>query len=307
MKSSSQYIASESIDCLHPLLVNAGLAMHNGDWNWKDVNSPFMRIYYVESGEASIHMPEGLWQLKPGHLYMIPAFVMHSYSCDKPFCHYYLHIYLDQDPKAAFSENYEFPVEVAASDFDAALVKRLCVLNPSMTLPGSNPNSYDNRETLQQNIIRNKERAMSLRIESRGIIYLLLSRFMAEAKPRIVSTDPRIQDIVAFIRHHISQPITIDTLAEVACLSKDHVTRLFKKEMGETPTQYIIRKKIDRAQQLLLTDTSAIKAIAYTLGFEDHSYFIRLFRKQIGMSPQAYRRNYLNKFLPGHGGRRTNS
>ncbi len=294
MEVFSQHTAPESIDHLHPLLVNAGLAVHNGDWNWKDVNSPFMRIYYVESGQASIHMYDATWQLKPGHLYMIPAFVTHSYSCDGLFRHYYLHIYLDQDPKAAFAESYEFPVEVVSGEFDEALVRRLCALNPSMVLPGSNPRSYDNRDTLRQNIIRNKERALSLRIESRGILYQLLSRFMAEAKPRVVSNDRRIQDVVAFIRHHISMPMTIEALSEVVCLSKDHLTRLFKKEIGETPMQYIIRKKIARAQQLLLTESSPVKVIAYSLGFEDHSYFIRLFKKQTGMSPQEYRKNHIN-------------
>ena len=43
-----------SIDQLHPLVLNVGLAIHNADWNWKNVNSPFMRLYYVTDGQAQI-------------------------------------------------------------------------------------------------------------------------------------------------------------------------------------------------------------------------------------------------------------
>lgn len=288
-----------SIDRLHPLLVNAGKAVQYADWNWKNVNSPFMRIYYVEGGDATLTLPSGEWRLKPGYLYMIPAFVTHSYSCSGHFLHYYLHIYLDQDPKAEFVESYDFPVEVEACELDADLVKRLCRINPAMALPESNPTSYDNRDTLMQNIIRNKERDMSLRIESRGIIYQLLARFMAQAKPRQISTDGRIRDVLTYIRTNIATQITIEDLSEVACLSKDHLTRLFKKEVGETPMHYIIRKRIARAQQALLTEAAPVKAVAYSLGFEDHSYFIRIFRKQIGMSPQEYRRSNV-PYIPNH-------
>lgn len=48
-----------SIDQLHPLVLNVGLAIHNADWNWKNVNSPFMRLYYVTDGQAQIELPTG--------------------------------------------------------------------------------------------------------------------------------------------------------------------------------------------------------------------------------------------------------
>ncbi len=59
--------------------------------------------------------------------------------------------------------------------------------------------------------------------------------------------------------------------------------------MKITPLQYINRKKIEKAQLILLTDDMPIKNIAYLLGYEDQSYFNRFFKKIIGMTPQKYR------------------
>lgn len=82
-----------SIDQLHPLVLNAGLAIHNADWNWKNVVSPFVRLYYVTEGTAQIELPSGIYQLKPQHMYFIPTFTKHDTICDSYFCHYYMHIY----------------------------------------------------------------------------------------------------------------------------------------------------------------------------------------------------------------------
>ena len=76
-----------SVDKLHLLTLNVGFAKHIGDWNWKNVRSPFARLYYVTDGTAKIELPSGVYTLLPGHLYYIPAYTMHSYVCDSPFSH----------------------------------------------------------------------------------------------------------------------------------------------------------------------------------------------------------------------------
>ena len=72
-------------------------------------------------------------------------------------------------------------------------------------------------------------------------------------------------------------------------MSKDHLIRIFKKATGETPANYITRKKLERAELLLTTTIIPVKNIASELGYEDISYFIRIFRKHSNMSPQEYR------------------
>ena len=84
-------------------------------------------------------------------------------------------------------------------------------------------------------------------------------------------------------------PIDIDELAGVACVTKPYFIRLFKREFGISPIQFVNSKKVERAQLLLYTTDMPVKEVAYTLGVSDHSYFIRMFRKVTGITPQDYR------------------
>ena len=283
---------TQSIDQLHLLILNVGLAIHNADWNWRNVNSPFTRLYYVTEGAARILLPTGIQELKPDHLYLVPSFTTHSYLCDTHFAHYYLHIYEDHQSESSILEDFSFPTEIPAGDLELPLIKRLCGINPTMQLPQSDPTSYDNNPTLIKNIIKNKQRTFCDKVESRGIVYQLMARFLKDAQPKAEINDDRIQKVLSYIRKNIYKTIDIDSLAAISCLSKDHFIRLFRKEVNNTPLQYINQKKIEKAQLILITDSMTIKNISYLLAYEDHSYFNRLFKKLTGVTPQQYRDRY---------------
>ena len=283
---------TQSIDQLHLLILNVGLAIHNADWNWRNVNSPFTRLYYVTEGAARILLPTGIQELKPDHLYLVPSFTTHSYLCDTHFAHYYLHIYEDHQSESSILEDFSFPTEIPAGDLELPLIKRLCGINPTMQLPQSDPTSYDNNPTLIKNIIKNKQRTFCDKVESRGIVYQLMARFLKDAQPKAEINDDRIQKVLSYIRKNIYKTIDIDSLAAISCLSKDHFIRLFRKEVNNTPLQYINQKKIEKAQLILITDSMPIKNISYLLAYEDHSYFNRLFKKLTGVTPQQDRDRY---------------
>lgn len=280
------------VEQMHPLVLNVGLAVHNADWNWKNVNSPFTRLYYVTEGSAQIELPDGIYTLSPKHMYFIPAFTIHTNICKSNFVHYYLHIYEDHYSDNDWLDHWKFPVEIEATNLDLALFKRLCEINPHMTLQKSDPTTYDNNPTLMQNLIKNRQRAFCDKVESRGIVFQLLSRFFKQGQSKIEMEDNRIAKTVLYIRKHLNEAIELEKLAEISCLSKDHFIRLFKKELGTTPLQYINQKKIEKAQLLLITEELAVKEIAFQLAFDDYSYFNRLFKKTTGVTPQEYRRLY---------------
>lgn len=280
------------VEQMHPLVLNVGLAVHNADWNWENVNSPFTRLYYVTEGSAQIELPDGIYTLSPKHMYFIPAFTIHTNICKSNFVHYYLHIYEDHYSDNDWLDHWKFPVEIEATDLDLALFKRLCEINPHMTLQKSDPTTYDNNPTLMQNLIKNRQRAFCDKVESRGIVFQLLSRFFKQGQSKIEMEDNRIAKTVLYIRKHLNEAIELEKLAEISCLSKDHFIRLFKKELGTTPLQYINQKKIEKAQLLLITEELAVKEIAFQLAFDDYSYFNRLFKKTTGVTPQEYRRLY---------------
>lgn len=281
-----------TVDKLHLLTLHVGYAQHLGDWNWKRVRSPFARLYYVTDGVAQIEMASGIYTLLPHRLYLIPAFTEHNCICNSVFKHYYIHIYEEMQGDSGGLEEYDFPVEVEAAAYDLDLFKRLCNINPFLKLPESNPDSYDNHQSLIGNIQLNQRRPFCDKLESCGILYILLSHFMKYATPKTEVKDSRIHQMLAYIRKNIHLRLDIDVLADKACMSKDHFIRVFKREMGETPNVYVTKKKMEKAELLLVTSDLSVKQVADSLGYEDYSYFNKLFKKNAGVTPQQYRMNH---------------
>ncbi len=278
-------------DDLQLILLNVGYSVHNGDWNWKDISSPFSRLFYVNEGHAKINLPTGTYVLKPQYLYFIPPFTLHSYECDAYFSHFYIHIYEKQSTHIGILEKMQFPLEVPANQIDMTLIERLLKINPGRELKQYDPDSYDNPPTLLQNIVQDKQRPEYFILETKGILFQLLSRFFKYASVKMNLTDDRILKVIKYIRSNIDKPIKLDELSEILHLSNDHFIRIFKKEMQCTPTQYINRKKIEKAQQMLIIENSAIKNVAYNLSFQNISYFNRLFKQLTNYTPTEYCKN----------------
>lgn len=278
-----------SIESLNLLMLNVGLAQHNGDWNWSNVNSPFTRIYYVTQGSARLHMEKSVIELRPGYLYIIPAHTVHSYECDGIFTHYYLHVYEGYKNETDIFDFYEFPIEVKADSLYEELFALMCSTHPEAALPASDPTLYDNNKHFIHYVNRYKNLPLHEKLQLRGTILMLLSQFFTSATPKQWTEDERMSKVLKYIHDHIYEDISIDTLASLACVTKSHLIRLFSQVCGVSPLQYINQKKIERAQLLLITDDIQVKELAYKLGFNDHSYFIRTFKKYTNTSPQAYR------------------
>ena len=135
------------IESMNLMMLNVGIAHHDADWNWQDVNSPFTRIFYVVEGRARLLLQDRCVTLRPDHLYIIPAYTLHSYECNGHFTHYYLHVYEGFKNELDVVEQYDFPTEVKAEDIDALLFQhfflffKLLLLGcPSRGLPGITKN-----------------------------------------------------------------------------------------------------------------------------------------------------------------------
>lgn len=277
------------IESLNLLMLNVGLARHNADWNWKMVSSPFTRIFYVTEGSARIHLSSGTISLRPGYLYLIPAYTVHSYECDHLFTLYYLHVYEGFKQETDIFDIYDFNLEVKADENVESLFRQMCKQHPNARLPESNPVSYDNRTMFTDYVTRYNEMPLHEKMRIRGAILMLISQFLQYAQPRHWTQDPRLSRAQRFILDNIYCDIDVEELASVACMSKQHLIKLFSRNFGISPLQYINQKKIERAQLFLATSDEPIKQIAYNLGFNDYSYFIRLFRMKTGTTPLKYR------------------
>lgn len=280
------------------LTLNVGHASHNADWNFRDVSSPFTRLYFVTAGSATVQLPSGCHKLTQGHMYLIPAFMQHTDCCTGRFDHYYIHIYEDSDGPGVLAD-LDFPVELNGTDHDLHLFRTICEHNETMRLHTPDPRIYDNRHSLIECVRLNRERPIHERMESLGIVYQLLSRFVRLAHPRYESSDARIRNALRFIDRNPGETITLSQLADAAHMSRDHFIRMFYHEVGVTPIRYITERKMLRARLQLASTSLPVKDIAASLGYSDFSYFSRIFRKETLLTPLQYRASFNRVPTPG--------
>lgn len=125
--------------------------------------------------------------------------------------------------------------------------------------------------------------------------YLLRGYAAADVRPKLPAMrekpldQRRLGRVIAFIEHHIEQPLTVAELASVACTSPAHFARSFKAATGQAPHAYLSAQRLARAKQLLAREEQSISEIAYGSGFSSQANFARAFRKATGLSPRAYR------------------
>lgn len=95
--------------------------------------------------------------------------------------------------------------------------------------------------------------------------------------------------VIGYIRNNVHERFQIEHLSHQACMSKATFYRAFKRELGISPLEFIFIEKINRAKDLLKNPTLKIAAISDELGFSDANYFIRVFKKFEGITPNQFR------------------
>ena len=96
----------------------------------------------------------------------------------------------------------------------------------------------------------------------------------------------QLRDVIEL---HLYSNLKLEQLAGMCNLSLSSFKREFKKEFNDSPTNYIIHKKLEKAQELLRLTDIPINEVAYEVGFHDPLYFTRLFKKKMQMAPSNYR------------------
>ena len=97
------------------------------------------------------------------------------------------------------------------------------------------------------------------------------------------------------IYYHLHEPIHTEMLAEQVGLNRSYLSTLFKKETGQTLSQYILSKRIEAAQNMLRFSDYTYAEIATALAFSSQSHFIRVFRAQTGYTPKEFRNRFFRK------------
>jgi AraC-like DNA-binding protein len=97
--------------------------------------------------------------------------------------------------------------------------------------------------------------------------------------------------IEQYVNDHLKDKFYVDKLCEQFFISKNALYRLFKTEFNLTVAEYVLTKRIALSVEMLKSTSKSVTEIASDCGFTDYNYFIRLFKKEMGVTPLQYRKN----------------
>lgn len=101
--------------------------------------------------------------------------------------------------------------------------------------------------------------------------------------------------IKEYIDEHYMEPLTLQSIGKELHISPYYLSHIFKDMSGYSPIQYLLRRRLGEAQNLLISTDLSITDIAGMVGFDTQSYFNAQFTKNVGIPPKKYRQNYLTK------------
>lgn len=105
-----------------------------------------------------------------------------------------------------------------------------------------------------------------------------------------------VKQIINYLNDNYNEKISLEQIAHNMYLSPVYISKIFKEETGESPINYLIKIRLEKARDILLkSNDSSIKSIANQVGYEDVYHFSKLFKKYYGISPLYYRKRELEK------------
>ncbi|WP_183557534.1 helix-turn-helix domain-containing protein [Mucilaginibacter sp. SP1R1] len=275
-------------------LLNVDHVNLGSKWNYRNVISPYYRLYYIDAGAGEISDVTTTLQLEPGFLYIIPSFTFCNLSCQSYLSQFFIQFFEESSDGISLFANNRSIFKTQATAVDIKNFSRLLKINPGRGINRSdNPRVYEKNIFYKEYQELNNQQNMATFIETQGILLQLISRFLT---PEIFknqesnSIPVKILDAISYILVNLHQNLSVTYLAERANQNADYFSRLFQQYTGERPINYIHEKRIERAQYLIVTSQMTYSQIATHTGFENVFYFSKIFKKITGMSPGQYKK-----------------
>lgn len=237
---------------------------------WSDSGphaDPFSRLYYIDSGRGLLEYAGRTYQLTAGKYYLFPAHYPIFHRPSPGLVQYYVHFTAHVPGALSLFDVTEWLDELPAGDRSEA------------------------RRTMLLIIGKHETPSDVLRVQAalQGTVARFL-KGVIEGLPSGVGHFRRFSAVVEYIHQHLHERISVAELARLASLHPNYFSNLFSETFGLSPREYIMQKRIERAQLLLWRTDLSIKQVADAVGAEGSAYFCRIFKKRVGMTPREYRR-----------------
>lgn len=230
--------------------------------NWhvnENYNPGYVRVYKIQSGLVHYKDEKRNKILTPGQIYLLPSHITYEMELanDEDFVCTWLHVNLD-------------PI----------------VLNGLIEITDENCPLANMTFTFIETLIT-ENNADHIGLEKCMDLFL----YYCNKSKVIPPTSPLVLPILNYFAKDINTPISIKMIAEEQGYTAEHYIRIFKKDVGLTPLQYVINYKMSTACHLL-REHYTITEVAELIGYRDIKTFERAFKKNYGKTPSHYRINY---------------
>lgn len=230
---------------------------------------------------------------------------MHSHACTEIVCYLEGSGYMDQKRKRSYYQpGYAavYQPGLEHNDIPQSDGSQLCVGVSGCGAKKLTPGMWKIDESIKQciqNILHEISNTMKQNSQERldilsGWLVLELHRIIGGKNSRKNSSG-HVDTVKKILDSRFNEQIDLQELAGSLYINPDYLRHIFKQELGESPLNYLIRKRLDSACEMLSLSDLAVGKIACRVGLENAYYFSRIFRKRLGMTPTEYRKKTRNK------------
>lgn len=272
------------------------------DFNYRDTNPTRMtfhshvkyELYYFHGGKVNYLIGDKIFVLQPGDLILMNGMTLHCPNADPEHVYDRTTIHFEPahiegllapfhsvDVLRPFRELGNHRLQLQGEDKEEAemLLGRMAQLYRK-----SDPISYN--------------RFLLALLDLLHLVYRLCER--PSAKPEFPSEKERhVQSMIAYVERHYHEDLHLEQLEESLHLSKYYLSKIFKEVTGVTLFKYVYQRRINQAKMLFLLDNrKSVTDVCFQVGFKHLAHFSRLFKEQVGCTPEQYRRQFGQTIAP---------
>lgn len=251
--------------------ISGGLSETDNSWRDDNFCPEYARFKYVLSGKCLIGCNGGSHTVTPKNLFLIPEGDDQWYAPhpEASVCRqYFIHFNAYAGTGESIFNLLDAPLSVPVKKNDRAELIAL----------------FDKyAETLKKYSSAGPLRAKAAVTD---LLAFFFERSGLKVKPAVTDLLP----VVTYVKQHLDKKIKVNQLAKIACLQPEYFSRKFRSVFGCPPSEFVLRKRIEKACVLLTSGDKTIDEIAVATGFCDAYQFSRMFKKKIGLPPSEYRK-----------------
>ncbi|WP_127580333.1 AraC family transcriptional regulator [Paenibacillus koleovorans] len=246
-----------------------------------------IEMYYIWQGLGSYLVGNQVYTLQPGTLIITKPYIAHKVLQTKPDLGVCRHNFIWHENLLAC---YRFDCP------DANLLKRTNAESICIYSSGSEREMIESIFYLANEELKNKSSGYSDILRSLIVQLLTIcSRIYSRNKPDELprpdtnTLPPEIVFLIQYIGSRFQQQLSLEKLSELVHMNPTYMTTLFRKHTGFSIGKFIIQKRIHHAKKMLIETSMPIGMIAQESGFTYSSHFIKMFKQNVGLTPEAFR------------------